>query len=78
MELILWILAVVLVISGIVVLVRGEVLWESCSSWSASWSARAYEPVRLSQPNDAATAMMPALTTKHGHDQRPDEAQVTS
>lgn len=27
MELILWILAVVLVISGIVVLVRGEVLW---------------------------------------------------
>ncbi len=27
MELILWILAVVLVISGIVVLVRGEVFW---------------------------------------------------
>jgi len=27
MELILWILAVVLVISGIVVLLRGEVLW---------------------------------------------------
>jgi hypothetical protein len=27
MEIILWVLAVVLVISGIVVLVRGEVLW---------------------------------------------------
>ena len=41
MEALLWILAVILVIAGIVSLVRGAVLSGWCSSWSVCSSGRA-------------------------------------
>ena len=41
MATVLWILAAILVISGIFAIIRKQLLWGSCSSWSACSSGQA-------------------------------------